>query len=76
MHHYGALGASIREEGGERLICALCEGLIRRVLTSFCLLSFVAIAFLAWKPSKNNALYVAWLSCLVNSISTLRRQMA
>lgn len=37
MHHYGALGAFIRGEGGERFICALCEGLIQRVLTRFLL---------------------------------------
>jgi hypothetical protein len=38
VHHYGALGASIRGEGGERFICALCEGLIQRVLTRFLLI--------------------------------------
>jgi hypothetical protein len=37
VHHYGALGASIRGEGGERFICALCEGLIQRALTRFLL---------------------------------------
>jgi hypothetical protein len=37
VHHSGALGASIRGEGGERFICALCEGLIQRVLTRFLL---------------------------------------
>jgi hypothetical protein len=37
VHHYGALGASIGGEGGERFICALCEGLIQRVLTRFLL---------------------------------------
>jgi hypothetical protein len=58
VHHYGALGASIREEGGERFICALCEGLIQRVLTRFYWLRFVTIARLAWTRSKNNALVV------------------